>query len=262
MKKIAVIGVGNIGGSIVSGILQSEKYKAEQLIATRGKNESLDDLKEKGIYATYDNLEAVEKADIVILALKPYLIQPVLQELKPKLKKDKHVIVSVATKNTLADLENNSIKGMPVFRVIPNTAASVGESVNSICSKNATPEQEGLILDIFNQIGESLLISESLINPATVLASSGTAYAIRYVRAMIQAGIQLGLDEKSSRKMVIQTVKGAMELLQQTGNHPEAEIDRVTTPGGSTITGLNELENNGFSSAIIKAMKSATDSIS
>ena len=251
MTKIAVIGAGNIGMSILSGILKNNFFQPNEIIATRGENEKLDDLIKLGIEATHDNLSA----------LKPHLIVPVLSQLKSELTQEK-ILISVATKNSIETIEENSLKNIPIFRVIPNTAASVGSSLTCICSKNANENQIKYVQEIFNQIGETVLIDENMLNQATVLGSSGTAFALRYIRAMIQAGIEIGFDEKTSKKIVSQTVKGASELLLINQSHPEQEIDKVTTPKGCTIAGLNEMEHNGFSSAIIKSVVASLKSLS
>lgn len=260
MKKIAIIGAGNIGMSIVFGILKNNFFQSNEIIATRGENEKLDDLIQLGIDATHDNLYAVKNAEIVLLALKPHLIVPVLNQLKTELRQEK-ILISVATKNSIETIEENSLKNIPIFRVIPNTAASIGSSLTCICSKNANENQIKYVQEIFNQIGETVLIDESMLNQATVLGSSGTAFALRYIRAMIQAGIEIGFDEKTSKKIVSQTVKGASELLLINQSHPEQEIDKVTTPKGCTIAGLNEMEHNGFSSAIIKSVVASLKSL-
>ena len=145
---------------------------------------------------------------------------------------------------------------------MPNTAATVNESITCLASENATEEDLKKITTVFNALGETIIINETLMDAATILGACGIAYVLRFMRGMIQGGIEIGFDAPTASKIVMQTVKGASELLLQKGNHPEAEIDKVTTPKGCTITGLNEMEHHGFSSALIKGIKTSYDKIS
>jgi pyrroline-5-carboxylate reductase len=144
---------------------------------------------------------------------------------------------------------------MPVFRIIPNTAISQLESMTLIASHHASKEQEQLMLDIFNEMGLAMLIPEKQMAATTALTSCGIAYVLKYIQAAMQAGIELGVYPKDAQRMVAQSVKGAASLILNNDTHPSVEIDKVTTPGGITIRGINELEHEGFSSAVIKAMK-------
>jgi len=137
---------------------------------------------------------------------------------------------------------------------MPNTAADVNESMTMICDNGASAEQRNYITSLFDKIGSTLYIDESLMEAATILGACGIAYVLRFMRAMIQGGIEVGFDAKTATAIVSQTMKGASELIIQNGSHPESEIDKVTTPKGCTITGLNEMEHAGFSSALIKGI--------
>jgi pyrroline-5-carboxylate reductase len=144
--------------------------------------------------------------------------------------------------------------GFPIFRAMPNTAIAIQESMTCICSVNASEEQTSYVSELFEQLGKSVLIEEKLMDAATVLGACGTAYAMRYIRANIQGGIEIGFSAKVASLIAAQTVKGAAELLLQKNTHPEQEIDKVTTPKGCTIAGLNEMEHQGFSSSLIKGI--------
>ena len=144
---------------------------------------------------------------------------------------------------------------MTMFRIIPNTAISEMESMTLIASRNATKEQEQLMMDIFDQMGISMLLPEEEFAAATALTSCGIAYVLKYIQAAMQAGIETGLTPRDSMRMVAQTMKGAAELILNNNTHPSVEIDKVCTPGGITIKGINELEHAGYSSAIINAIK-------
>ena len=257
---IAIIGGGNLGQAIASGLL-SQGYPVSKLTITRHKTSLLESFKAKGVTITSNNGEAVVQSSIVIIAVKPFKIEEVLKEIAPNLT-DEHLLISVVSDFSIADI-NKSISANPVvFRAMPNTASSVNESMTCIASNNATTEDETKVKSIFNALGQTINIEESLMDAATVLGACGIAYVLRFIRGMIQGGIEIGFDAKTATDIATQTVKGASELLLQEGNHPEAEIDKVTTPKGCTIAGLNEMEHGGFSSALIKGIKTSYENIS
>jgi pyrroline-5-carboxylate reductase len=145
---------------------------------------------------------------------------------------------------------------------MPNTAIAIQESITCMCTRNILPDQQSYVEDIFNQLGRAVTIDEKLMDAATVLGACGIAYALRFIRANIQGGIEIGFDAATATLIAAQTVKGAAELLIQTGRHPEQEIDKVTTPKGCTIAGLNEMEHQGFSSSLIKGIAASFEKIS
>lgn len=255
--KIAIIGAGNMGGSIARGLAKGNLIAESDIIVA---NHSVGKLKQlelsfPTITTTTDNLEAASKADIVILAVKPWLIETVVREIKLK---SKQILVSVASGISFEQLAHYVITPeMPMFRIIPNTAVSELESMTLIASRNATKEQEEFILKVFDKMGMSMLIPESKMEAATALASCGIAYVLKYTQAAMQAGIEMGIPAKDAMDMVAQSLKGAATLILNNDTHPSIEIDKVTTPGGITIKGINELDHNGFTSAIIKAMKAS-----
>lgn len=252
-SKIAIIGCGNLGLTIAHGLLD-DGFKPQNLIATRRNVAILDDLSSKGVHVTSDNSEAVELADVVVLGVKPYNVEPILKEIKGKLNADKHILVCLATGITLKELATWSGADFSIFRAMPNTAADVNESMTLICESGASSAQKETITALFDKIGSTLYIDENLMEAATILGACGIAYVLRFMRAMIQGGIEVGFDAKTATAIVSQTMKGASELIIQNGSHPESEIDKVTTPKGCTITGLNEMEHAGFSSALIKGI--------
>src|ERR1700712_4181438 len=164
------------------------------------------------------------------------------------------MLVSVVTGVYIKDIYSIVEKQLPVFRAMPNTAIAIGESMTCICNQSATPEQVKYVEQTFDQLGKTITIDEKLMDAATVLGACGTAYAMRYIRANIQGGIEIGFSASVANLIVAQTVKGAADLLLQKGTHPEQEIDKVTTPKGCTIAGLNEMEHQGFSSSLIKGI--------
>ena len=259
-KKIAIIGGGNLGTAIAEGLLKSNYAKANDIIVTRRNTSLLTNLKSKGISVTENNSEAVSKSELIILAVKPFQIAEVLEGLKSQLTA-KHIVVSVVTGFLTKDIEDIITIKIPVFRAMPNTAIAIQESMTCLSYTNATAEQIELVKNMFEQLGKAVVIDEKLMDAATVLGACGTAYAMRYIRANIQGGIEIGFSAAVASLIAAQTVKGAAELLLQNGTHPEQEIDKVTTPKGCTIAGLNEMEHQGFSSSLIKGISTSYNKI-
>ncbi len=260
MNKIAIIGAGNLGSAIAEGLIKKSVFSANQLIATRNQLHFIEHLKEKGIHITANNSEAVREANIIILCVKPYKVKELITELNPVLTSDK-ILITVVTGLSLKSYEDLVKSPLKIFRAMPNTAASVEESLTCICSNTTDKETTRVVQTIFNAIGETVFIQEELMNAATVVGACGIAYVLRFMRAMIQGGIEIGFDAQTASKIVNQTVKGAAQLLIENGLHPEQEIDKVTTPKGCTIAGLNEMEHQGFSSSLIKGIKTSFEKI-
>lgn len=258
--KIAIIGGGNLGTAIAEGLLKSKFCKAADISITKRNITTLKALSDKGVFVTADNNEAVKKSELVLLAVKPFQVADVIAGLKKDLN-TKHVLVSVITGVSLSDLNEMVKKKNPVFRAMPNTAIAIQESMTCISSSNATPAQVQFVKQLFETLGKVAMIEDKLMDAATVLGACGTAYAMRYIRANIQGGIEIGFDSVTANLIAAQTVKGAAELLLQKGTHPEQEIDKVTTPKGCTIAGLNEMEHQGFSSSLIKGIATSYNKI-
>lgn len=260
-NKIAIIGCGNLGESILNGLMSNKNFTSANITATRRNLKALDHLRKTGVNLTDDNVKAINDSEIIITALKPYKILTVLKELKSHFDPNKHIIVSLATGVSIEQIQNVLEIKVPIFRAMPNTAADVGMSMTCICSNTDDSDANELIKNCFESIGVSIAIDEDLMDSATVLGACGIAYVLRFMRGMIQGGIQIGFDAKTANDIVKHTVKGAAELLIGRNEHPEFEIDKVTTPKGCTIRGLNEMEHNGFSSALIKGIVTSFDEI-
>lgn len=258
--KIAIIGGGNLGTAIAEGLIASSFSKPADIIITKRNLSTLKPLEKKGVVVTSNNNEAVRNANIVILAVKPFQVKEVLEGIKKDLGST-HILVSVLTGVLINEIENEINKKIPVFRAMPNTAIAIRESMTCLSASNANPQQIKLINDIFCTLGKVVTIEEKLMDAATVLGACGTAYAMRYIRANIQGGIEIGFDAVTASLIAAQTVKGAAQLLLEKGSHPEYEIDKVTTPKGCTIAGLNEMEHRGFSSSLIKGVVASYDKI-
>ena len=252
-KKIAIIGGGNLGTAIAEGLTKSGFIKPEHIIITKRNISTLKYLEEKGIKVTSNNKEAVLYGDLVLLCVKPFQVDDVMDEIKDAMT-EKHVLVSVVTGVTIEQISKHLRAKTPVVRAMPNTAIAIQQSMTCISHEHISKEQLTYVEDMFTQLGKVVTIDEKLMDASTVLGACGIAYALRFIRANIQGGIQIGFDAKTATLIASQTVKGAAELLVQTGHHPEQEIDKVTTPKGCTIAGLNEMEHQGFSSSLIKGI--------
>lgn len=251
--KIAIIGGGNLGTAIAEGLLKSKFCKPADITITKRNTATLKPLADKGVNITANNNEAVKKSELVLLAVKPFQVSDVMAALRKDLN-SKHVLVSVITGVSLTDLAEMAKKKIPVFRAMPNTAIAIQESMTCISHANAAAAQIDFVKGLFETVGKVVMIEDKLMDAATVLGACGTAYAMRYIRANIQGGIEIGFSSTTAALIAAQTVKGAAELLLQKGSHPEQEIDKVTTPKGCTIAGLNEMEHQGFSSSLIKGI--------
>jgi len=254
IKKITIIGGGNIGKSIAIGLSQVESLKNIDIHVTRRRVSLIKSLEEYGISVDSNNIDAVKNADIVFLAVKPWQIEDILNEIKPKIKEGKTIIASVAATITTQNITDVIGENYPVFQVMPSTAMSIGESITCIAQNSKWIKEQQNLVDIFNKCGLCTVLPEELMPAATVLASCGIAFAFRYIRAAIQGGVEIGFAAEVAKQIVAQTVKGAASMIADKGLHPESEIDKVTTPKGITIAGLNEMEHNGFSSSIIKGL--------
>ncbi len=252
-KKIAIIGGGNLGMAMAEGLLKSKFCRPAEITITRRKLVMLNELTKKGVQVLGDNATAVRNSDVILLAVKPYQVSEVLSSFKKELVGGK-ILVSVVTGLWIDEMETQLKKKLPYFRAMPNTAIAIQESMTCLCSKYADPDDEKYVYELFSKLGRVVYINEKLMDAATILGACGTAYAMRYIRASIQGGIEIGFDAATASLIAAQTVKGASELLLQKGTHPEQEIDKVTTPKGCTIAGLNEMEHRGFSSSLIRGI--------
>ncbi len=253
IEKIAIIGAGNMGGSIVNGLLKSGYINASSIAISDPRKNILEGFASQGVQTFLVNADAARSAELILLAVKPYHVKNVVDEIKPVLTGNE-IIVSIAAGVPIADLEEMIGKNAKIFRVIPNTAISIQESMTCISTNKAAEENLQTVKEMFDHLGQSVVINEELMPAATVLASCGTAFALRYVRAAMQGGVEMGFGAEMAQFITAQTVKGAVQLIMNTGHHPEREIDKVTTPRGITIVGLNEMEHKGFSSSVIQGL--------
>ena len=260
-KKIAIIGGGNLGTAIAEGLIQSGFVAPGHILITKRNLSTLRHLEEKGALVSNDNAEALRFANLVVLAVKPFQVDDVLGAIQPLFDENRHVLVSVVTGVSTAHIHGILNKKISTVRAMPNTAVAIQQSMTCISARDITSEQLNYVKELFEQLGRVVVIEEKLMEAATVLAACGTAYAMRYIRANIQGGIEIGFDAATASLIAAQTVKGAAQLLLQKNTHPEQEIDKVTTPKGCTIAGLNEMEHQGFSSSLIKGIVASYEKI-
>ena len=247
-----------MGGAMADGFIKSGAVKPADISVANPTAQKLEHFALQGASVTTDNKTAAEGADIVIIAVKPWLVEQVVNELKPVLNYTRQTIITVA-----AGISGNQFTAWlkkddavpQTFIVIPNTAIAVLASMTFIVPVNATADTTAIVKALFDNVGQTMVTDERHLSAGMTLASCGIAYAMRYVRAAAEGGVELGFKADMAKDIVLQTMKGAVELLQANGNHPEAEIDKVCTPGGLTIRGLNEMEHAGFTSAVIRGLK-------
>ncbi|TBW26681.1 pyrroline-5-carboxylate reductase [Gramella sp. KN1008] len=253
--KIAILGAGNLGLSIAKGLIFSNAYTS--LYLTKRKTKNITDYEEYSkVKVTSDNLEAVRNSDILIFSVQPTQLEGILEEIKDELT-DKHVLISTVTGFKIPRIENIVGEEHFIIRSMPNTAIAVGKSMTCLCSNEPGKKRISIAEAIFNRLGTSIIIDENKMQAATVICASGVAFWMRLIRATTQGAVQLGFDAKDAQELSMQTCLGAASLLIESGRHPEEEIDKVTTPRGCTIEGLNEMEHNGLSSSLIKGIQAS-----
>ena len=250
--KIAIIGTGNLGKSIAKGLITNNAITTLYL-TKRNLAEIKDFEGYNNVVLTSDNSEAVKQSDILIFAVQPAHFESILETIKSQLTEN-HVLISTITGFTIPKIEAQVGSGQFIIRAMPNTAIAVGKSMTCLCSNVKGEKRIKIAEAIFNRLGHTLTIPESQMQAATVICASGIAFWMRLIRATTQAAIQLGFDAKEAQELAMYTSEGAANLLITTGNHPEEEIDKVTTPKGCTIEGLNEMEHKGLSSSLIQGM--------
>ena len=254
--KIAMIGAGAMGGATVEGLVKTGQYKSDDIVVSDPSQAVLDKFIKLGVSVTTDNAAAAASADVVCVCVKPWLVEVVLSGLKSALQPNRQLLVVIA-----AGVKSSSIQQWlgaqcpPLFLVIPNIAIAQLASMTFIVPCNAASQHTQQVVTLFNSMGETIVTDESHLPAGTTLASCGIAYAMRYVRAASEGGVELGFKADDAKRIVMQTMKGAVSVLEASGLHPEAAIDLVTTPGGVTIKGLNEMEHAGFTSAVIRGLK-------
>ena len=258
--KIAIIGAGAMGSALAEGLLKGSVFKPEEIVIANPHQEKLKRFAQFGVQTTTDNCTAVKGAQLVAIVVKPWLVEQVINEIKGVLDYQQQTIMNMAaaiSSDTLFSWLEKDGKKPALFQVIPNIAIAYKASMTFIVPCRASEEQTAFVKSLFDDMGKSLITDEAHLAAGTTLASCGIAYAMRYVRAAAEGGVELGFKPDVATDVVLQTLQGAVSLLQGTGAHPEAAIDQVTTPGGLTIKGLNAMENAGFTNAVIQGLKAS-----
>jgi pyrroline-5-carboxylate reductase len=258
-KKIAVLGAGKLGEALITGMLDAGIVSKKQFIATAAHAERLDVLKKKlGIETTLSNGEAVRKAHLVLLCLKPQTVEEVLRQVADDLTPN-HLVISVAASVTSKLIESVLNKPVPVIRTMPNTPSLIKKGMTALApGKYATEEHMAQALKIFDAIGRSLVLDEKHMDAVTALSASGPAFVYIIIESFAEAGVKVGLPREAATILASQMVLGAASMVLETGEHPAKLKDLVTTPAGCTIDGILELEDGGLRNTLIKAVVRAT----
>jgi len=251
---LTIIGSGNIGFSLAKGLVKSGQYQAQDIVLTKRSSTGNEEIRAAGFQVSHQNSDAIAGADIVVLAVLPQQLRKVMEEIADAVSPNQ-IIVSVASGVSCADIKAILGTDKIVVRAMPNTAIAIGQSMTCIATDTADEATVKQVEKLFEAVGAVVVINEDLMTSATALCACGIAFFLRAIRAASQGGVEIGFHAHDALKMAIQTAKGAADLLLQTKNHPESEIDKVTSPKGCTIAGLNEMEHNGLSSAFIKGIK-------
>lgn len=256
--NIHIIGGGNLGGAIAIGLAQFTT--GNTITVTRRNVNLIENLKQYGITTSANNTDGIANADIIILAIKPWQVDAVIDEVLPHVSPNT-LIASAVSGVTLEHLSKKIGAAHTAVRIMPNIAVQYGASATCISANAQHLSKTQAIVELFDKVGTAVIIDEKLMDAATVLGACGTAFALRYIRASMQAGIEIGFDAKTALAIAAQTALGATKMLLEENAHPEQLIDKVTTPQGCTIAGLNEMEHEGFSSSLIKGIKTSLKKI-
>ena len=256
--KVSVIGAGAMGGAIVEGLLKGNYVNHEDICVSDVSRTAVERFADRGANITTENHMAVMGGDVIFVVVKPWLVEKVLCSIKDVLDYEHQQLIIVAAGISSTQIREWLTKEdtlLPTWLCIPNIAIAELASMTFLVPVEADLQQTERVKDLLDSMGKTIVTEERLLSAGTTLASCGIAYAMRYVRAAAEGGVELGVKANDAKQIVMQTMKGAVELLEATGLHPEAAIDLVTTPGGVTIKGLNEMEHAGFTSSVIRGLK-------
>ena len=255
LRRVALLGGGNLGTALAHGWARAGRLDPDHVHVTRRHARKLADLAEAGFAVGSDNRAAVSAADCVVVAVRPAQVGDVLREVADLL--EGRPVVSVATGVSLASMREalgTWAAAVPIARAMPNTAVETLSAMTCLAGDEGSDSALAAADDLFGSLGRTLVIDEDMMTPATALCACGIAFFLRTVRAAAQGGTEIGFEADEALLLAAQTARGAADLVLTGRTHPESEIDRVTTPRGCTIAGLNELEHQGFSSAMIRGI--------
>jgi pyrroline-5-carboxylate reductase len=254
MSKLAVLGGGNLGRALAKGWVRAGAYEPADIHVTRRQSEKLDDLSAEGFRTGEDNAAAVAASDVLVVAVQPQQLDVLLREIRSHLEPERHRVISVVSGAGIRQIRDAIGFELPIVRAMPNTAVSIGESMTCLAADDRHEDALKQACELFDGVGRTLVIQEEMMVPATALCACGVAFFLRCIRAASQGGIEIGFHPEEALLLAGQTARGAAALSLKEDSHPEGEIDRVTTPRGCTIVGLNEMEHQGLSSALIKGL--------
>lgn len=254
-RRIGFIGCGNMGSSIVGGLIASGFAKNDQIIVSTKTEVSAKKLEDDfKILATLDNNYVAKNSDILILAIKPYMFKDVIGEIKEKLREDQ-IIISIAAGISIKDMEDLIGNEYKIIRSMPNTPALVGQAMSAVCpNKNITKEDMEYCTKIFKSFGECVTLEEKDFHGFIALCGSSPAYIFMFIEAMADGAVKLGISRDKAYKMAAQSLLGSAKMVLDTGKHPGILKDMVCSPGGTTIDAVAELEKQGFRNSVIEAM--------
>ncbi len=257
-KKVAFIGCGNMGSALISGTLKSGVISKDKVLATDVRPERLEYIREReGVSTTQSNRKAVEKSDVIVLAVKPQVIEQVLSEIREVMTGNK-MVISIAAGITTGFIEKALGREVAVVRVMPNTPCLLGTGASGISpGKYAGDEEEAIAEEMMRGVGIVVKVPEEMLDAVTALSGSGPAYIFYIVESLVEAGMEMGLSEEDARKLVGQTVLGAAKMVMEAGESPQSLKDRVASPGGTTEAALRYLEEKGLQKVLIAAVKEA-----
>ena len=259
-KTIGFIGSGNMGGAMMGGIVGAGLVEKEQIIVSDISEAALFKVKEQyGVNTTLDNGEVAKKSDILVLSVKPHFYASVIKEIKDMVKEDV-VIVVIAAGQSIESVTRAFGREMKIAKVMPNTPAMVGEGMAAICpSQSMTEEEIQDVVDIFNSFGKSEIVPESMMDAVTAVSGSSPAYVFMFIEAMADAAVREGMPRAQAYKFAAQSVLGSAKMVLETGKHPGELKDMVCSPGGTTIDAVAKLEERGFRTSVMEAMKACAD---
>lgn len=257
-RMIGFVGAGNMATALVKGLIESRLYKKEQLAVSDRSGEAREKVRDRFHLTVHSsNLDLVREVDVIVLAVKPQVMEKVLADIREGVR-DEHLIVSIAAGIPIKSIREGIGRDLPIIRVMPNTPALVQKGMSALAgSPRVSPEQMKTAAEIFQAVGDTVEVDESMMDAVTALSGSGPGYLFRIMEGMISAGAAVGLEKETAYRLVIQTFIGAAHLAKDSGESPSKLRERVTSPGGTTEAGLGVLEASGLETMLRKAVEAA-----
>src|SRR6266508_4038259 len=257
-KKIAFLGSGNMAEALVKGLLAAGTAAKDEIVCAEPRPERREELQARyGIAAIASNTAAVQQAEIIVLSVKPQVMDALLDEIAPAVDPRK-LVVSIAAGVPSAAIARRLGAGARIIRTMPNTPALVGAGATALArGPHATEADIGVAVALFEAVGTAVVVEEHLLDAVTGLSGSGPAFVFLAIEALADGGVKMGLPRHVAMALAAQTVVGAGRLVLETGEHPGRLKDQVTSPGGTTIAGVHALESAGFRGALIAAVEAS-----